>query len=498
MSEPEKTGGDAESGAEGARRRKRSRWGANNTVANEAKRTMSEVPQLAMQQVSTQNQALAQNQAQLAIAAIQQRQLAAQAAVSQLNTLHIPGQTQTVAAAAAIEAANKAAMVAAQLQQQAQGTQPATQNKEARIYIGNIYYEVSQADLTRVFAQFGAIRHVEMPMDGATGRHKGFGFVEYQEVATAEAALATMQSFKLMGRTLKVGRPHNAVSPMATMPTQAGAPALSGIPMPLSPKMPPAPLGPAARLKVMNVDPAVDEDALTALAATCGDLQECHMLGNHTAYLDFIDADTAKTALQVLNGLDLAGRPLQCSLVGAAPSMPDVGMLAAAMPQGTPAGVSAGAAAAMRMIANLNAGLGANGTPFGAPLVKPPEQEISLSQEVSMTVGANQRQEIMKRLLQRTVVPSRCVVLRNMVAPADCDDALENEISSECGKHGSVERVIIYEDATLRLVKIFVLFEEVAAAEKAIAALHNRWFGGRCVQAEMYPEDRFQKQDLNG
>ena len=53
-----------------------------------------------------------------------------------------------------------------------------------------------------------------------------------------------------------------------------------------------------------------------------------------------------------------------------------------------------------------------------------------------------------------------------MVGPEDLDDDLENEVTDECGKYGSVNRVIIYqekqgeeEDAEV-IVKIFVEFSE--------------------------------------
>ena len=56
------------------------------------------------------------------------------------------------------------------------------------------------------------------------------------------------------------------------------------------------------------------------------------------------------------------------------------------------------------------------------------------------------------------------VVLRNMVSAEDLDEELEDEVTSECSKYGSVERVIIYqerqgvEDDAEVIIKIFVSF----------------------------------------
>jgi len=60
---------------------------------------------------------------------------------------------------------------------------------------------------------------------------------------------------------------------------------------------------------------------------------------------------------------------------------------------------------------------------------------------------------------------SPVIVLRNMVSADEVDEELEDEVTSECSKFGTVHRVIIYqerqgvnEDADI-LVKIFVVFD---------------------------------------
>ena len=96
------------------------------------------------------------------------------------------------------------------------------------------------------------------------------------------------------------------------------------------------------------------------------------------------------------------------------------------------------------------------------------------------------------------------VVLRNMVGPEDVDEELQEEIEEECGKYGAVERVIIYqekqseEDDAPIIVKIFVEFKQSASAKKAKDALHNRFFGGRVVVAQIYGQELYENQDLSG
>jgi RNA recognition motif-containing protein len=46
------------------------------------------------------------------------------------------------------------------------------------IYVGNLSYDVTEADLTSIFAEYGSVKRVQIPSDRETGRMRGFGFVE--------------------------------------------------------------------------------------------------------------------------------------------------------------------------------------------------------------------------------------------------------------------------------------------------------------------------------
>ena len=66
---------------------------------------------------------------------------------------------------------------------------------------------------------------------------------------------------------------------------------------------------------------------------------------------------------------------------------------------------------------------------------------------------------------------SRVLVIRNMVELEEIDDDLEYEVTTECEKYGSVEKVLIYqekqgvEDDAAVVVKVFVVFA-TSAGEK--------------------------------
>ena len=74
------------------------------------------------------------------------------------------------------------------------------------IYVGNLSYEVTQEDLSNVFAEYGAVKRVQLPTDRETGRMRGFGFVEMETEAAETAAIEALDGAEWMGRALKVNK----------------------------------------------------------------------------------------------------------------------------------------------------------------------------------------------------------------------------------------------------------------------------------------------------
>ena len=74
------------------------------------------------------------------------------------------------------------------------------------IYVGNLSYEVSEADLTAVFAEYGSVKRVQLPTDRETGRMRGFGFVELSEDAEENAAIEALDGAEWMGREMRVNK----------------------------------------------------------------------------------------------------------------------------------------------------------------------------------------------------------------------------------------------------------------------------------------------------
>lgn len=74
------------------------------------------------------------------------------------------------------------------------------------IYVGNLSYEVTQEDLSAVFAEYGDVKRVQLPTDRETGRLRGFGFVEMSSDAEETAAIEALDGAEWMGRDMKVNK----------------------------------------------------------------------------------------------------------------------------------------------------------------------------------------------------------------------------------------------------------------------------------------------------
>lgn len=74
------------------------------------------------------------------------------------------------------------------------------------IYVGNLSYQVTQEDLSEVFAEYGTVKRVQLPTDRETGRMRGFGFVELDTDAEEQAAIDALDGAEWMGRDMKVNK----------------------------------------------------------------------------------------------------------------------------------------------------------------------------------------------------------------------------------------------------------------------------------------------------
>jgi RNA recognition motif-containing protein len=73
-----------------------------------------------------------------------------------------------------------------------------------KLYVGNLGYGVTNANLEELFAPFGTVRSAQVIQDRDTGRSKGFGFVEMADDNAALAAIQALNEKEHEGRPLAV------------------------------------------------------------------------------------------------------------------------------------------------------------------------------------------------------------------------------------------------------------------------------------------------------
>jgi RNA recognition motif-containing protein len=73
-----------------------------------------------------------------------------------------------------------------------------------KLYVGNLSFQTTEADLTSMFEQHGTVESARIITDRETGRSKGFGFVEMSDDDAANQAIAQLNGREVGGRALTV------------------------------------------------------------------------------------------------------------------------------------------------------------------------------------------------------------------------------------------------------------------------------------------------------
>ena len=73
-----------------------------------------------------------------------------------------------------------------------------------KLYVGNLPFETGEAELQELFSRAGSVESVNVMRDQATGRARGFAFVEMGSDEEAQKAIDELNTFQLGGRSLTV------------------------------------------------------------------------------------------------------------------------------------------------------------------------------------------------------------------------------------------------------------------------------------------------------
>lgn len=434
---------------------------------------------------------------------------AAQLALEQMNGVLLGGRNIKVGRPSNVP---QAAPLIEQFEQEAK--------KYARIYVASVHADLAEDDIKSVFEAFGKVRSCTLAPDTMPGKHKGYGFLEYENQQSATDAIASMNLFDLGGQYLRVGR---AITPPASAQTSNGTlpPAAALAAAAVSAKIQAQEQGLTSTFPAITI---AGSTVITSIVGTAGlvalPTMAAGTLAPGTLAPGVMSTSIAAQPIMTASTALLAGPPT--AVVTPVPATPVV----------TTTGLPVQSAAVQQLQIQQQQLLeqqqqlvqqqqlqqqqlqqqqsaqviAAQQAEVRAKIEEETQRKVaesSISHEENMSIsGSNARYMVMQKLSRKS--ESKVLVLRNMVGVEDLDEELEHEVTDECSKFGVVSRVVIYnekqgeeEDAEV-IVKIFVEFNQPSETDKAANALNGRWFGGRVIKAEGYDELKFGAGDLSG
>jgi RNA recognition motif-containing protein len=93
-----------------------------------------------------------------------------------------------------------------------------------RLFVGNLAFDVTEAELREHFAAVGPLLSIYLPMDRDTGKPRGFAFIEFSERAEAEEAMRRLNQQVFKGRPLAVNEARARDDHATTGPPRPAAP----------------------------------------------------------------------------------------------------------------------------------------------------------------------------------------------------------------------------------------------------------------------------------
>ena len=166
----------------------------------------------------------------------------------------------------------------------------------AKVFVGNMSFETTEATLLEAFAKYGTIREGSIITDKETGKSRGFAFVTFEDMASAEMAIAGMNKVQLDERELTV-----------RMSTPAG-----------SRKDGAGPAQSAAKLFIGGLSFDTTQETLDTAFGNFGTVTDSHIAVDKETgkprgfgFVTFFDRAQAEAAIAGMHGKSVDGRALR-------------------------------------------------------------------------------------------------------------------------------------------------------------------------------------------
>eukprot|EP00871_Galdieria_phlegrea_P005401 jgi/Galph1/5862/GphlegSOOS_G4452.1 len=404
------------------------------------------------------------------------------------------------------------------------------------IFVWQLAQKVTEKDVYDFFSAAGKVRDIRMIIDKRSGRHKGAAYVEfyYKEAIPSAMRLAGQQ---LCGYPVAI-KPSEAEKNIAAEMAAREAAAAQQARLAELQEWSGGDTSPIylhdgskgsnpltfTKLYVGSIHFSISEDDLRTIFEPFGEVVSLQLhrdpetgRSRGFGFVQFKKHEDAKKALDQLNGLDLAGRPLKIGLATAeAQKLQTLG----AIPSGIPSTL------ATQSLMGSSSSYG-----YGAYI-----SELDEGGDSGMALSATQRTQLMQRLargeslntkstssyvspngispggypdkspqkpgtvptrqgynppLVHSLSPSTCLMLRNMFDPVQETEPnfhleIQEDVRDECiSKFGPLRHIFVDKNSA---GIVYLQFEKMSDATKAKQGLNGRWFAGHQVVAEYISE----------
>ncbi|KAG0768911.1 hypothetical protein G6F57_005398 [Rhizopus arrhizus] len=317
------------------------------------------------------------------------------------------------------------------------------------VFVTQLAARLTTREFDAFFSQAGRVREAKIITDRNSRKSKGCGYVEFYDETSVQNALA-LSGQKLLGIPVLVQLSEAEKNRLA-MAAQRNAMGVTTEPL-------------YQRLYIGSLHFSLTENDVRQIFEPFGPLDFVNLhkdpetgRSKGFGFIQYKNANDAKQALEKMNGFELAGRNLKVGLVS---EKSGTTMSTFGLDDEETEGLALNSLSRAELMAKLAARDPQNSPPSRhapAPVLKPNIPTAS----------------------------TRYVMLNNMFNPNEETDPdwvsdLEADIKIECEKYGRVEHIKVNSDS---MGEVFLKFDRVGSAEKAISALNGRWFGGKQITA---------------
>lgn len=347
------------------------------------------------------------------------------------------------------------------------------------VQVYNLSLKADERNLFEFFSKAGPLVDIRIIKDRASGRSKGFAYVEFEKKDSIVPALSLTGEL-LLGQAVMV-KTSEAEKNVAWEAAQAAKKQAA-----LQDKGD-SPLG---RVKLSNVHPSLSEEFLKPIFEPFGTVSQVQVdrddagNSNGNAVIQFRNHDDAVRAVTELAGkIDIQGM-----VIGLQLEVPDAGNagengVGEATALDERLDVEADDGGGFRLSAQSRVAL-MNRLAANAGIEVPKMPTIAQG-----TVQANRQDDVMLEqgaLGPASPIPTLCLLLKNAFDPSqesdpNWDEEIAADIKEECSKFGQV--LFVHVDKNSKGF-VYMKFGDVSAASSAQKALHGRWFNQRQLHAE--------------